>query len=116
MKKLFNFLFLLPLAILLILFSVANREAVQVSFDPTNAANPALGFEIPLFVIVFVCFLIGMLVGGFMVWISQGKHRRVAREKAHEANRLKRQKDEVEAKHGEGKQEIAPGLPLVTQR
>ena len=58
MRKLFNYLFLLPLAVLLILFSVANRQSVQLSLDPLNAETPALSVNLPLFVVIFLALLI----------------------------------------------------------
>ena len=115
MRKLFNYVFLLPLAILLILLSVANRQFVQVSLDPLSSEAPALSLELPLFVFLFITFLLGMLLGGMLVWLSQGKHRKALREKSHEASKLKqetsRNTDNVPAK----RPEIAPGLPLASR-
>ena len=93
MRKLFNYLFLLPLAVLLILFSVANRQSVRLSLDPLNVDTPALSIELPLFVFLFFGVVVGMLLGGFLVWISQGKHRKALREKSIEASKLQTAKD-----------------------
>ena len=41
-RKIVTALILVPLAIVLIMFAVANREIVTVSLDPFNSAEPAL--------------------------------------------------------------------------
>ena len=116
MRKLVNYIFLLPLAIILILLSVANREITRFSLDPLNAESPALSVELPLFVFLFIAVLLGMLLGGFLVWLSQGKHRKALREKSLEAQNLKN----GEVGSGETPKnaitEIAPGLPVATRQ
>ena len=57
-RKIVSALILVPLAIALIVFAVANREIVTVSFDPFDPAQPAWSLRMPLFVLIFV-FLIG---------------------------------------------------------
>ena len=113
MKRFLKFLFFAPLAILLILISVANRSQVTLSLDPLNANNPAISYDLPLFVVVFLAFLIGLVVGGLMIWASQGRHCRALREKDFEVNIMKRQQKNqiVESPV----QEIAPGLPVVSR-
>lgn len=116
MKKFFNLFFLVPLAIVLILLSVANRQLTSFSLDPLNTEAPAIAFELPLFVFLFVALILGMIIGSALTWMAQGKHRRALREKAYEANLLQREKDsalkEVPEKAPE---EIAPGLPMVSR-
>ena len=112
----FNYLLMLPSAIALIIISVANRQNVRFSLDPLNSEFPALSFELPLFVFLFIVFVIGLLLGGFLVWMSQGKHRKALREKSSEAEKLKihmKQKSQVENPPGS---EIAPGLPVASRR
>lgn len=116
MRKFFNLVFLVPLAIILILLSVANRTPTQFSFDPLNAETPALAFELPLFVWLFLALIAGIVIGSFMTWASQGKYRRALREKSYEANQLKRDQDiSQNAAKGSTSTEIAPGLPLISQ-
>ncbi len=115
MRKFFNYIFLLPLAIVLILLSVANRQPVRFSLDPLNSLSPALSVELPLFVFLFVIFLVGILLGGFLVWMSQGRHRKALREKSHEAEKLQREREASMKPQGSAAQEIAPGLPMVSR-
>ena len=85
MSRILSLLVLVPLAIVLISFSVANREIVQISFDPTGAADPAFALNLPMFVLIFATLAIGLIVGGIGTWFTQGKHRRTARIKKQEA-------------------------------
>jgi uncharacterized integral membrane protein len=78
-RKLVIWLVLVPLAILLVMFAIANREMVTVSFDPFNAAQPAAAVTLPLFILIFVLVLIGVFLGGAAAWLRQSQHRRAAR-------------------------------------
>lgn len=115
MRKLVNYIFLLPLAIVLVLLSVANRQPTRFSLDPLNAESPALSVEYPLFVFLFLAFLLGMLVGGFLVWISQGRYRKALREKSLEAEKLRGDASTTQTNAPNAVAEIAPGLPVATR-
>lgn len=78
--RLFWIVFLLPVAIVLIALSVANRNIVPLTFDPFNAANPYLTTSAPLFVFLFGCLVIGLVMGSLTTWFAQGKHRRKLRQ------------------------------------
>ena len=115
MKRFFYLLFLVPLAVLLILLSVANRQVTVFSLDPMNQTAPALSFEMPLFVFLFIAVMLGMIIGSFLTWFSQGRYRRALREKSYEANQLKQENASTETKEvAEQKQEFAPGLPMIS--
>ncbi|MGI9350410.1 MAG: LapA family protein [Rhizobiaceae bacterium] len=115
MRKLFNYLFLVPLAIILILLSVANRQLVRFSLDPLNSEIPALSLTLPLFVFLFLALVFGMLIGGFLVWLSQGKHRKALREKTSEASRLNHGQEANAGQDATNRPEIAPGLPVASR-
>ena len=70
---------LIPLAIVIVGFAVANRQAVTVSFDPFDASHPAYSMTLPLFVTIFLLVIFGVLVGGIAAWLRQGKWRSAAR-------------------------------------
>ncbi|MDJ0613088.1 MAG: lipopolysaccharide assembly protein LapA domain-containing protein [Rhizobiaceae bacterium] len=116
MRKAFSLIFLVPLAIVLVLLSVANRAPTQFSLDPLNSQAPALAFELPLFVLLFLALMLGLVIGSFLTWTRQGKYRRALREKSYEASQLQREK-ETDVKSGSNikSAEIAPGLPLISQ-
>jgi uncharacterized integral membrane protein len=92
--KLVFWLVLVPLAIVILMFAVANREIVTVSFDPFNATAPAASVSVPLFVLIFVLVILGIIVGGVAAWLRQSGYRRAARQRDAEVSALRR---EIEA-------------------
>ena len=78
-RKIVSFLILLPLALVLVALSIANKQPVTVSFDPFSAGAPAFSLKAPLYVIAFVLLIAGVIVGGIAAWIVQAKWRRAAR-------------------------------------
>jgi uncharacterized integral membrane protein len=78
-RKIVTAIVVVPLVVIIVAFAVANRQAVTVSFDPLSSAAPAYAATLPLFVLLFVVLILGVLVGGFAAWIGQGKWRRAAR-------------------------------------
>lgn len=78
-RKIVFWLLLIPLAIVLVMFAVANREMVTVSLDPLNPAQPAWSLRMPLFILVLGTLTLGVMVGGFAAWLRQGRYRRSAR-------------------------------------
>src|SRR5687767_2731469 len=77
-RKLVFWLVLVPLAIVILMFAVANREVVTVSFDPFSSHQPAASVRVPLFVLIFILVILGVIIGGVASWLRQGKHRRAA--------------------------------------
>ncbi|HET8918410.1 MAG TPA: lipopolysaccharide assembly protein LapA domain-containing protein [Xanthobacteraceae bacterium] len=69
----------MPLAIVVIAFAVANRQIVTVSLDPFSAEHPAASLTLPLFALVIVLLVLGVLIGGIAAWLRQSKWRRTAR-------------------------------------
>jgi uncharacterized integral membrane protein len=90
MKRVLEVLILLPLAVIGLALAVANRHAVTVSFDPFTSTS-AGAVEAPLFVVLIAALIVGVLLGGFFTWLSQGKHRRALREIRAEAAKLRGQ-------------------------
>jgi uncharacterized integral membrane protein len=85
MRRFFNTVVWIGLGIIFVVFAVANRHFVTVSFDPTNSQDPALGFDhVPLFVVIIVSAMLGVLAGSSATWIGQRRWRRAAR--LHEAD------------------------------
>jgi uncharacterized integral membrane protein len=78
-RKIVTAIIVVPLAVVIIAFAVANRQAVTVSFDPFSSTSPAYATTLPLFVIVFILLILGVLIGGIAAWIRQSKWRRIAR-------------------------------------
>jgi uncharacterized integral membrane protein len=78
-RKVITAIVVVPLAILIIAFAVANRQTVTVSFDPFSSTSPAYAASLPLFVLIFVLVILGVIVGGIATWLRQSSWRRTAR-------------------------------------
>ncbi len=93
-------------AIILLLFAIANRQIVMVSFDPLGSVdNPALAVTAPLFAVVIVSAMLGVIAGAAATWVSQGRHRRAARRHRAEAAKWRAEAESL-------KTQQPPGLPL----
>jgi uncharacterized integral membrane protein len=79
LRRIVAAIILVPLAILIIAFAVANRETVTVSLDPFSGHDPAATVSLPLFALVIALLIIGVLIGGAASWLRQGKWRGAAR-------------------------------------
>lgn len=88
LRKILNAVILIPLALVLVVFAVANREWVTVSLDPLNKSDPALSFTLPLFVLLIGVAILGVIAGGMATWVRQRSWRRAARHNETELRRL----------------------------
>jgi uncharacterized integral membrane protein len=86
MRKFFTGLVLIPLGLIFIVFAVANRHLVTVSFDPFNSINPSVAVTMPLFAVIILVAILGVAAGGSATWFRQRRWRRAARH--HEADAL----------------------------
>lgn len=66
----------LPVALVLVLLAIANRQSVTLSFDPLSS-EPVFALQMPLFLALFASLLVGLLVGGLVAWASGFRRRRV---------------------------------------
>ena len=80
---------LVPLAIILVALAVANRGPASFTLDPFNPGNPALTWQMPLFVLIFAGIAIGMILGSLATWVKQGRYRKLARQRSQEAEMLR---------------------------
>ena len=78
-RKTIAAIILVPLAVIIVAFAVANRQIVTVSLDPFSAEHPAASLTLPLFALVIVLLVLGVLIGGIAAWLRQSKWRRTAR-------------------------------------
>jgi uncharacterized integral membrane protein len=89
MRKFLAFAVLIPLAIVIVMFAVANRETIMVSFDPFDTVHPAFVLKLPLFVLIFILVALGVVVGGIAAWLRQSRWRMRARRAEAEARDLR---------------------------
>jgi uncharacterized integral membrane protein len=89
MRRLLVWAILLPLAVVIVLFAVANRAWVTVSFDPFSASAPAYAATVPLFLVMFVALILGVIVGSVAMVPRQLYWWRAARRAEREAERFR---------------------------
>lgn len=97
LRKIFNALILLPLAIVFVIFAIANRHMVTLSFDPFGAPDPALSLTLPLFVVILLAAIAGVAVGGSAAWLRQRRWRQAARRHEADAQAARSQLDAQKA-------------------
>jgi uncharacterized integral membrane protein len=90
-RKIVTVAVVVPLAILIVAFAVANRQTVVLSFDPFSAAEPAYVARLPLFALIFVLVILGVVIGGFAAWLRQAGWRRMARERDADVRALRQE-------------------------
>lgn len=93
MRKLLRWLFLIPLAVVLVLLAVANRAPVILSLDPFSREAPALAFTVPLFVALLLAVMIGVVIGGVAAGIGRMRWRYRAKRAEREAEKLSAEND-----------------------
>jgi uncharacterized integral membrane protein len=99
-RKIVAALILVPLAVVIIAFAVANRQIVTVSFDPFSAERPAASLTLPLFALFIVLLVIGVLIGGTAAWLRQARWRRTARRLEREVAELRIEVETVKRSAG----------------
>lgn len=87
-SKILSFIILVPLAIVLVVFCVANREAIGVSLDPIGTL-PQLAFQAPLFVLLIGSLILGLLLGGVGTWMTQSHYRAKSARRRREVENLR---------------------------
>jgi hypothetical protein len=85
----------LPVAVLLVTLAVANRHGVRLVLDPFRPDEPVLSLLLPFYAYLFGTLLIGILVGGLAMWLTQARWRRTARRRAAEAQRWHAEADRL---------------------
>ena len=100
MVRFIRFAILALCAIVLLGFAFANRDFVTVSFDPfASSDNAAFSIPAPLFAVVIVAAMLGVVAGAAATWLSQGRHRRASRQSRREADKWRAQAQAVKSAH-----------------
>ncbi|HEY7669372.1 MAG TPA: hypothetical protein VH852_01930 [Hyphomicrobium sp.] len=93
-----------PAGLLLVTLAVANRHEVRLALDPFRPEAPVLSLVLPFYAYLFAATLIGVVLGGIAMWLSQARWRRSARVQGRtaarwhaEADRLTRERDALTA-------------------
>jgi uncharacterized integral membrane protein len=110
MRKFLTALVVIPVGVFFIIFAVANRHLVTVSFDPFNSVTPTVAVTLPLFVVIIAVAMLGVLAGGMASWFRQGKWRRAARQHEAEAQRVRAQLADLRSQVAREGQQRFPAL------
>jgi hypothetical protein len=93
-----------PAGLLLVTLAVVNRHDVRLVLDPFRPETPVLSLVLPFYAYLFGTLLIGVVLGGTAMWLSQSRWRRSARLQGRaaarwhaEADRLTRERDAAAA-------------------
>jgi uncharacterized integral membrane protein len=107
MVRFVKYLVIAVIAIVLLLFAIANHETVTVSFDPFGSSeDSAFAIAAPMFAVIIVFAALGVVAGAAATWVSQGRHRRASRK-----NRAEADKWRAEAQTLRAAQPAPPALP-----
>jgi Na+/H+-translocating membrane pyrophosphatase len=80
MKRFLKILILILLALPAIALLVANRHDVIIYLDPFAGPTPeGTQITVQLFVVIGVAIMVGVIFGGVMTYLEQGRYRRAAR-------------------------------------
>lgn len=92
-RQIIALIILIPVAIIAVLFMVANRTMVTLTLNPFRSGDAALSFTAPFFIWLFVFLIIGVIIGGVATWATQYKYRKALRMREDEVAKLRRDAD-----------------------
>ena len=115
MRKFFTAVVLIPLGLILVVFAVANRHLVTVSFDPFNSTDPSIAVTLPLFIVIIAVAIVGVAAGGTATWFRQRHWRRAARQHEADARAVRAQLADLRAAAAASRGQ-AQQLPALSQR
>lgn len=90
MSRILSLIVLVPLAALLVVFSVLNRAPVILSMD-LFGTTPNWTLTAPLFVVVLAALILGVVLGGIGTFVTQARHRSKAARREREIETLRRE-------------------------
>lgn len=102
-------IFIALLALILVGVALANRDMVALSIFPANFGQFLGGtwtVTVPLFVVIFGVFAIGMLAGLLWEWMREANYRREARLRHAEVSRLESEVDHLRDRHAAPRDEV----------
>jgi uncharacterized integral membrane protein len=100
-RRIVTTIIVVPLAVVLIAFAVANRQMVTVSFDPFSVTEPAAVLTLPLFALIILLLIVGVAIGGAAAWLRQSRWRSAARRLEREVADLRAKVDALGSPTGE---------------
>jgi uncharacterized integral membrane protein len=114
MRKFFTAVVVIPVGVIFVVFAVANRHFVTVSFDPFNSIDPSVSVRLPLFIVIIAMAMIGVVAGSSMTWFRQRRWRRAARQYEADARQARAQLADLQAAAVAQRGSVPP-FPALTQ-
>ena len=96
--KIFKFLFLCLLIILITTFFVSNIETVSLNLLPFSIVNQDFSFELPLFIVILLSLVIGLFFGYLFEFLRNSSRRRLAKKTFLSEKKLKSKINEIKKK------------------
>jgi uncharacterized integral membrane protein len=96
MVRYLRLLILLPIGLAIIGLALLNRAAVKLTYWPDQFGGE-LAFTAPLFAALIAALMVGVVIGSFVTWLTQGSHRRAERQYRREAERLKTEAERLKS-------------------
>lgn len=112
MRKFFKVLVLVPLAVILLVFAIANRRPVTVSFDPFSLTNPSIAATLPLFVVIILVAIFGVVAGSMATWLRNRHWRREARRHEEDAREARAELALMQERERAAAAVSTPALPF----
>lgn len=113
MKRVLRWAIGVPAAILLIGFAVANRNWVDISFDPFDRDNPSIYLHLPLWGVLALGIFIGIIAGWINAWIHHRRWRRHVRVLKSENARLVDENTRLQTAHDQRNSPTSPNSPGI---
>lgn len=74
---------------------ISNKQPVTLQLEPIP-----FSIELPLFLVIFICFIAGIVFGGIVVWWRDGQVRKRARAAESRAGKLEKELNTTSASTG----------------
>ena len=104
-----KYVFLACIAIVLITVALANRETVTLRLVPDELASVfqvSGSVSLPLFLVIFLGIVAGLLIGFVWEWLREFGHRRQLARTQREVHKLEREVKVLKARTGEGTDDV----------
>ena len=108
MLRILNFILSSSLAIVLILFAIANRDLVQISLLPDELSFIGFNFyfNLPLFVVFFGGTIFGIMIGFVLEWMREYKLRSESSRKTRELKGIQRKLQQLKDEKYENQDDV----------
>jgi len=85
MLRLISWIIMAPVAVLVVLLSISNRDRITLSLDPLPYS-----FDLPVVAVILGAVAVGFIWGAFAAWASGAKTRGLSRQRRYQAEQAER--------------------------